>query len=150
MATQEIISSLDEYIDRLKKARDLIASLYALPVTNDHRPMKKKSRTKRQSIEVAVQPADASEVAVRVIPPRALRQRRYLTTPVSQPLSALGGPIPKEPIVIRSSELARMRSASNLVGHSANSHRPATSGGALEELAQEVAQLLASGGRFLQ
>jgi hypothetical protein len=148
MAIQEIVSAIDEYIARLRKARDVIASLCNQPEASDRKPMKRKSRRKPKSIGVLVPPPSAVEVAVQIIPARAPRQGRRLAKPPSPMFSALGGPIPKGPVVIPPSDLARMRSLSNQVHPAVQDLQRSTSGGALEELAQEVAKRLASGGGF--
>src|ERR1700679_2888213 len=110
MAIQEIVSAIDAYIARLKAARDLLTSPNTPSETKDRKPLRRKSRENPQSIQVPVAPFSASEVAVQIVPARIPRQRRHFERPVSQTFSALGGPIPKVPVVIRSSELARMRS----------------------------------------
>src|ERR1700722_7500210 len=142
MAIQEIVSSLDAYIARLKEARDQIASLYTESEMNNKNPRKRRGGGKRQPVEAAVQPPAAPEVAVQIIPARGERKRRHPVTHGSPTFSPLGGPIPEGPVVIRSSDLARMRSASSQVNPIAQSQQPTTSRGALEELAQEVAQRL--------
>jgi len=149
MAIQEIVSAIDAYIARLKEARDLIASTCALPETSGRKPMKRKSRRKLPSMEVQVLSSSAPEVAVQIIPARAPRQRRRLANPVLPTSSALGGPIPVGPVVIRSSDLARMRSVSSQVRPAVQEQQLPASSGVLEELAQEVAKRLASGGRFV-
>jgi hypothetical protein len=146
MAIQEIVSSLDAYIARLKEARDQIASLYNVSETNDKKNTRKKERIKPQPVEVAAQPPAAPEVAVKIIPARGARKRRQPAAPVSPTFSPLGGPIPEGPVVIRSSDLARMRSASTQLNPSVHAQESTASLGALEELAQEVAQRLS--GRF--
>jgi hypothetical protein len=148
MAIQEIVSAIDAYITRLKEARDLIASMCAPPETSDRKPMKQKSRRESQSREMQVPSPSAPKVAVQIIPARMPRQRRRLARPVSPTLSALGGPIPSGPVVIRSSDLARMQTVSSQVRSAVQEQQPSTSRGALEELAQEVAMRLASGGGF--
>ena len=148
MAIQEIVSAIDAYIDRLKVARDLLASLYTPSETRDREPRKRKSRGKPKSIEVPVPPPSTLQVAVQIVPARAQRQRRHLEKPVSQTFSALGGPVPKGPVVIRSSDLARMRSGRSQAHPTVPAQQPAASRGALDELAQEVAKRLASGGNF--
>jgi hypothetical protein len=149
MTIQEILSAIDAYIARLKEARDLIASVCTPPETSDSKPMKRKSRGKSQSMEEQVLSPGAPEVAVRIIPARAPRQRRRIAKPVSPAFSALGGPIPAGPVVIRSSDLARMRSVSSQVRPAIHAQQPPTSKGALEELAEEVAKRLASSGSFV-
>jgi hypothetical protein len=148
MAIEEIVSSLDAYIARLKEARDQIASLYTESEMNNRNPTKRKGRGKRQPGEVAVQPPAAPEIAVQIIPARGARKRRHPATPASPTFSPLGGPIPQGPVVIRSSDLARMRSASSQLSPSVQSQESTASLGALEELAHEVAQRLQSSGRF--
>jgi hypothetical protein len=100
-------------------------------------------------MEVQVLSSSAPEVAVQIIPARAPRQRRRLANPVLPTSSALGGPIPVGPVVIRSSDLARMRSVSSQVRPAVQEQQLPASSGVLEELAQEVAKRLASGGRFV-
>ena len=148
MAIQEIVTAIDTYVARLKAARDLLTSPYTPSETKDRKPLRRKSRGNPQSIQVPVAPLSASEVAVQIVPARMPRQRRHLERPVSQTFSALGGPIPKGPVVIRSSDLARLRSGSSRAHPTALEHKPTASLGALEELAQEVAKRLASGGVF--
>jgi hypothetical protein len=99
-------------------------------------------------MEVQVLSPNASEVAVQIIPARAPSQRRRLAKPVLPTFSALGGPIPPGPVVIRSSDLARMLSVSSQVRPAVQAQQPPTSWSALEEIAQEVQKRLASGGGF--
>jgi hypothetical protein len=149
MAIQEIVSAIDAYIDRLKAARELLASLYTTSETINKEPKNlKKGRGKPQSIHVPVPPPSTLQVAVQIVPARVPRRRQRLEKPVSQRSSALGGPVPKGPVVIRLSELARMRSESGQAHPAILVQRPAASSGGLEELAQEVAKRLASGGSF--
>jgi hypothetical protein len=150
MAIQEIVSSIDTYIARLKAARDLLASPSTPSETRDRKPMRRKGRGKPQSIQVPVAPSSASEVAVQIVPARIPRQRRHLEKPVSQTFSALGGPVPQGPVVIRSSDLARPRSRPSQAHPTVPAQQPTASRGALEELAQEVAKRLASSGVFPQ
>ena len=147
MAIQEIVLAIDAYIDRLKEAREVIASLCVLSETNDREPVKRKNQPKPQSPEVPVPPSSL-EVAVRIIPARVARQRRSLKKSASPTFSALGGPIPKNPVVIRSSDLAQIKPASSQVIPSLQSRRPRTSPSPLEELVQEVAQRLGSSSGF--
>ena len=148
MAIHEIVSTIDAYIDRLKAARDLLASPHLPSETRDREPVKRNSRGKPQSIERAVPPPSTLQVAVQIVPARVPRRRQRLGKPESQRFSALGGPVPQGPVVIRSSELARMRSEPGQ-GHPAIlAQRPTAYGGGLEELAQEVRKRLASGGSF--
>src|ERR1700731_3333344 len=148
MAIQEIVTAIDTYIVRLKAARDLLTSPYTPSDTRDRKPLRLKRGGKPQSIQAPVAPPSASEVAVQIVPARIPRQRRHLERPASQTFSALGGAVPKGPVVIRSSDLARMRSGSSQAHPTALEHKPTASLGALEELAQEVAKRLASGGVF--
>jgi len=148
MAIHKIVSMIDAYIDRLKSARDLLASLHTPSETRNREPRKQKSRGNPQSIQVPIPPPSASQVAVQIVPARAPHQRRRLERPVSQTFSALGGPVPKGPVVIRSSDLARMRSGRSQADPTVPAQQPTASRGALEELAQEVAKRLASGGSF--
>jgi hypothetical protein len=76
------------------------------------------------------------------------RRRQRSGKPESPGLSALGGPVPEGPVVIRSSELAHLRSESSQAHPASLEQRPDAEGGALEELAQEVARRLALGGSF--
>jgi hypothetical protein len=76
------------------------------------------------------------------------RRRQRSGKPESLGLSALGGPVPEGPVVIRSSELAHLRSESSQAHPASLEQRPDAEGGALEELAQEVARRLALGGSF--
>src|ERR1700733_4173542 len=142
MAIQEIVTAIDTYIARLKAARDLLTSPCTPSETINREPKKLKSRGKPQSIQVLVASPNASEVAVQIVPARMPRQRRHLERPVSQTFSALGGPIPKGPVVIRSSDLARMRSGRSQAHPTVPAQQPTASRGALEELAQEVAKRL--------
>jgi hypothetical protein len=146
MAIQEIIISIDAYIARLKAARDLLTSLSTPSETKDREPRKRKSRGNPQSMRMPVQPSGASEVAVQIVPARMPRQRRHPENPGSLTFSALGGPIPKGPVVIRSSDLARMRSELSQAHPKIPAPQPTTFRSALEELTQEVAKRLASGG----
>jgi hypothetical protein len=148
MAIQEIISAIDAYIAGLKAARDLLASPYAPSETTDRKPLRRKSRGNPQSIQLPVAPLSPSEVAVQIVPARMPRQRRQLERPVSQTSSALGGPVPKGPVVIRSSDLARMQSGRSQTHPTVPRQQTTASRGALEELAQEVAKRLASSGGF--
>jgi len=148
MAIQEIVLAIDAYIDRLKEARDVIASLCLQSETSDKEPTKRKNELKNQSSEVPVPSPGSLEVAVQIIPARVMRQRRRLKKSASPTFSALGGPIPKNPVVVRSPDLAQIRSASSQVIPSLQSRRPHTSSGPLEELVQEVAQRLASSSGF--
>jgi hypothetical protein len=148
MAIQEIVSAIDAYIDRLKAARELLASLYPTSETISREPKNLKGRGKPQSIHVPVPPPSTLQVAVQIVPARVPRRRQRLEKPVSQRLSALGGPVPKGPVVIGLSELARMRSESGQAHPPILAERPVASSGGLEELAQEVAKRLASGGSF--
>jgi hypothetical protein len=147
MAIEEIVSAINAYIDRLKAARGLLAP-YTQSETTDRAPRKRKSRGKLQSIQVPVPPPGASVVAVQIVPAWAPRQRHRLEKPVSQTFSVLSGPVPKGPVVIRSSDLARMRSGSSQAQPTVPEQQPAASRGALEELAQEAAERLASSRSF--
>ncbi len=149
MAIQEIVIAIDTYIDRLKAARDLLTSSYIRLETKDRKPMRRKSLGKSQSVEAPVAPSSLPEVAVQIVPARMPRQRRHLDRPVSPTFSALGGPVPKGPVVIRSSDLGRMRSGPSQAQSTVPAQQPTASRGALEELAQEVAKRLGSGGGFL-
>jgi hypothetical protein len=146
MAIQEIVAAIDTYIARLKAARDLLTSPCTPLETRDRRPITRNSGGKPQSIQVSVAPPSASQIAVQIVPARMPRQQRHLERPVSQTFSALGGPVPKGPVVIRSSDLARMRSERSQVHPAGPAQQPTASRGALEELAQEVAKRLALGG----
>jgi len=150
MAIQEIVSAIDAYIARLKAARDLLASPPTPSETRDRKPMRRKGGANLQSIQVPVGPPSASEVAVQIVPARKPRQRRHLEKPVSQTFSALGGPVRQGPVVIRSSELARMRSGPSQAHPAVPARQPTASRGALEDIAREVAKRLASGGGFPQ
>ena len=127
MAIEEIVSAIDAYIDRLKSARDLLTSLYTPSLTKDREPRKRKSRGKPQSIQVLVQPPSVSEVAVQIVPARAPRQRRRLERPASKTFSVLGGPVPKGPVVIRSTDLARMRSGRSQADPTVPAQQPTAS-----------------------
>jgi hypothetical protein len=148
MAIQEVVSAIDAYIDRLKAARDLLASLSKPSEITSRKLKKLKSKRKPQSIQVPVPLPSTSQVAVQIVPARIPRQRQRLERPASQTFSALGGPIPKAPVVVRSSELARMRSELGQAHLAIPAQRPTASSGGLEELAQEVAKRLALGGSF--
>jgi hypothetical protein len=148
MAIQEIVLAINAYIDRLKEARELIASLYIQSDTSGQEPMKRKTRLKPHSAEVPVSQPETLEVAVQVIPARVARRQRSLKKPESPTFSALGGPIPKGPVVVHSSDLARMKSSSNQAHPPRQSRQPGTSPDLLEDLVQEVAQRLASNGGF--
>ena len=148
MAIHEIVSKIDAYIAQLKRARDLIATMCTLPETSDRRPTKRKSRRKSKSTELQVLSPRALEVAVQVIPARAPRHQRRLAKPASPTFSALGGSIPAGPVVIRSSELARIRSVSSQVRPVMQARQPPKSSTASGDLAQEVAKRLASGAGF--
>jgi hypothetical protein len=148
MAIHEIVSAIDAYIGRLKAARDLLASLYTPSETRDRKPRKRKSGGKPQSIQAPVAAPNGSGVPVQIVPARVPRQPRRVERPGSQTFSALGGPVPKEPVVIRSSDLERMRSGRSQAHSTVPAQQPTASRGALEELAQEVAKRLASGGGF--
>jgi hypothetical protein len=143
MAIQQIVSAIDAYIARLKAARDLLASPSTPSETRDRRPMRRKSGGNLQSIQVPVGPPSTSEVAVQIVPARMPRQRRHLEKPASQTFSALGGPVPQGPVVIRSSDLARMWSEPSQAHPTVPAQQPTASRGALEELAQEAAKRLA-------
>jgi hypothetical protein len=148
MAIQEILSAIDTYIDRLKAARELLASLYTTSGTINREPKNLKGRGKPQSIHMPVPPPSTLQVAVQIVPARMPRQRRHLERPSAQTFSALGGPVPKGSVVIRSSDLARMRSGRSQAQTAVTAQQPTASRGALEELAQEVAKRLASSGGF--
>ena len=148
MAIEEIVSAIDEYIARLWAARDMIVSLRNQPEVSQRKPVKRKSRRKRDSLGVPVPPPTAKEVAVQIIPPRVPRQQRRHAKPALPSFSPLGGPIPKGPVVIPPSDLARMRSPSNQVHPTVQGQKSTPSGGTLEELAREVAKRLASGRGF--
>ena len=148
MAIQEVVSAIDAYIDRLKAARELLASLSTPSEITSRKLIKLKSPRKPQPIQDPVPSPSPSQVAVQIVPARIPRQRQRQERPASQTFSALGGPIPKAPIVVRSSELARMRSESGQAHPTILAQRPTASSGGLEELAQEVAKRLASGGSF--
>lgn len=94
-------------------------------------------------MQVPVVPPSTSEIAVQIVPARMPRQRRRLERTVSQTFSALGGPVPKGPVVIRSSDLARMQSGRSQAHPMVPAEQPTAPRGALEELAQEVAKRLA-------
>jgi hypothetical protein len=68
MAIQKIISSIDAYIDRLKAARDLLASPHLPFETKEREPERRKSRAKPESIQVFLPPPSTSEVAVQIVP----------------------------------------------------------------------------------
>jgi len=145
MAIQKIVSSIDAYIATLKAARKLLTAPYT-PLETIHREAKKlKRRGKPRSIQLPVQSPSTLQVAVQIVPARVPRRRERLAKPLSQRFSALGGPIPKEPVVIRSSDLARMRPETGRTYPTVAAKQPTPSGGSLEELAQEVAKRLASG-----
>jgi hypothetical protein len=148
MAIQEIVSAIDAYIASLKAARELLTSLNLPSETIDKKTIKRKYREKPQAIHVSVPPPSASEVAVQIVPARVPRRRQRLDKPEPQRFTALGGPVPKGPVVILSSELARMRSESGQAHSTILAQQPSASGGGLEELAQEVAKRLASSGSF--
>ena len=148
MAIHQIVSTIDAYIARLKATRELLSSLYTPSETRNREPQKRKSRGKPQSIEAPLPPPGASQVAIQIVPARVPRRRQRLEKAVSQTFSALGGPVPRGPVVIRSSELARMRSGSAQAHPAILAERPTGPGSGLEELAQEVAKRLASGGSF--
>ena len=148
MAIQEIVSAIDAYIARLNAARDLLTSPHTPSEARDREPRKRKGRGNLQSVQVPIPPPSAPEVTVQFVPARMPRQRRHLERPASQTFSALGGPIPKGPVVIRSSDLARMRSGSSQAQPTVPAQQPTASHGALGELAQEVAKRLASSGGF--
>jgi hypothetical protein len=148
MAIQEIISSIDAYITRLKTARDLLASLHTssetrAPETKARKPRKRTSQGKPQSIQVPIPQSSASEAPVQIIPAKVPRQRRRLQRQASQTFSALGGPVPNGPVVVRSSDLARSLSGSSQAQPTVPAQKSTPSLGALEELAQEVAKRLA-------
>jgi hypothetical protein len=148
MAIQEIISSIDAYITRLKTARDLLASLHTPSETRVKEPRKRTSQGKPQSIQLPIPQSSASEVPVQIIPAQIIpakvpRQRQRLKKQVSQTLSALGGPVPNGPVVVRSSDLARTLSGSSQAQPTVPAQKSTPSLGALEELAQEVAKRLA-------
>ena len=146
MAIEEIVSAIDAYIDRLRAARDLLAPPYAPSETIDRGPKNLKGRGKLQSIQAPVPPPSALEVAVQIVPAWVPRRRRRLERPVSQTFSVLGGPDPKGPVVIRSSDLPRMRSGRSHADPMVPAQQLAAPRGAMEELAQEVAKRLASSG----
>ena len=148
MAIQEIVSAIDAYLDRLKAARELLASLSTPSETTSKKLKKLKSKRKPKSLQDPVPSPSTSQVAVQILPARVPRRRQRLDKPEPQRFTALGGPVPKGPVVIRSSELARMRSESGQAHSTILAQRPTASNGGLEELAQEVAKRLASGGSF--
>src|SRR5580692_1500602 len=143
MAIHEIVLAIDSYIDRLKTARAILASLYTTSEAVDRKPRKQKGRGKPESIQLAFPPPSASQVAVQIIPTRVPRQPKRQKRPVSETFSALGGPVPKGPVVIRSSDLARMRSGLRQAQLTVPGQPPIASRGAFEELAAEVAKRLA-------
>lgn len=143
MSIREIVTAIDTYIARLKAARDLLAPPYPPLETSDKELKKRKIRREPQLNQVPVAPPTSSEVAVQIVPARMPRQRRHLVRPASETLSALGRAVPKGPVVVRSSDLARMRSGSSQVQPTVPSQQVTASRGALEELAQEVAKRLA-------
>jgi hypothetical protein len=144
MAVKEIVSAIDAYIAKLKEARGLIASLCAHSDTKGKEPIKRNGRGKRKARELLVRPPIAPEVVVQVIPARAPRQRQRQAKPASQTVSALGGPIPEGPVVVRSSDLAHLRSPSDQGYPSVQ--KSDTSSDTLGELAQDVERLLSRRG----
>jgi hypothetical protein len=148
MAIEEIISAIDEYIGRLRAARDLITSPRKQPEISKRTPLKRKNRRTRDSIGPPVTSPGTTEVAIQIIPARLPREQRRRINPAVAKVSALGGPIPKGPVVIPPSDLARIRSLSTQVQSPLKGPQPTGTGGALEELAREVAKRLGSGGGF--
>jgi hypothetical protein len=144
MAIEGIISAIDEYIGRLRAARDLITSPRNQPEMSKKTPLKRKSRRKRDSIGTPVTSPSIREVAIQIIPARLPREQRRRVKPAVPRISALGGPVPKGPVVIPPSDLARIRSLSNQVQSPLKGPQSTGSGGALEELAREVAKRLGS------
>ncbi len=61
---------------------------------------------------------------------------------------ALGEPVPTGPVVIRPSELARLRFEKGQAQSTIPAQRPTASTGGFKELAQDVAKRLASGTGF--
>ena len=139
---------IDVYIDRLKAARDLLASLSSPSETSDRKTIKRKSRAKAQSIEVPIPPHGGSQVAVQIVPARVPRQQRRPQRPESQTFSALGRPVPAGPVVIRPADVDRMRRESSQAKPMVMAQQTVAPSDALEELAQEVAKRLGSGGSF--
>ena len=144
MAIEHIISAIDEYLARLRAARDLITSSGDQPEIKKRTPLKRKSRRKRDPIAVPVGSQSANEVAIQIIPARLPREQRRKAKPALPRSTALGGPIPKGPVVISPSDLARIQSLSNEVQSTLQRPHSTGPGGALEELAQEVRKRLGS------
>lgn len=113
MPVPEIIATIDAYIARLRAARELLASnSHSLEFTAS-KPSKPKNRRSIVRGEMAESSSAATEVPIQVIPPRMPRQRRGQVRSVSTTTSPLGGKVPQGPVVIHSSEVARMRTQSS-------------------------------------
>ena len=148
MAIQDIVLSIDAYIARLMTVRDLLSSSRTESETKNRKPRNRSSQGKQQSIPVSVPTPGALQVAIQTVPARVPRQRHRSHKPDAKRSSALGGPVPEGPVVIRSSELAHRRSESSQARPASPPQRPTASGGGLEDLAQEVSRRLASGGNL--
>lgn len=142
MATHEIVSSIDAYIARLKLARETLASLYIKSEATKRKRRTGSSQAEPRSIQVPVPPPSRLQAAIQILPARMRHRRQYLKKPASPAFTALGGAVPEGPVVIRSSELTRMRSELGQPLSTISAPRPTASSSALEELAQEVAKRL--------
>ena len=150
MAIQEIVVAIDAYIDRLKAARKLLASTYTTTRRMERRPRKQRIEQNPQSSQLAVPAPSAPQVAVQIVPTRIPRRPKRSKRPEPEAFSALGGPIPKGPVVVRSSEITRTRPASGQADAKISEQQATQARGSLAELAQEVAKRLASGRTFLR
>jgi hypothetical protein len=119
MDYSHIVALIDAYIDRLQRARKLLAPVHASPTSSRKKAVKRSAsslaliaieveRPLAQSLEIHPSPTPP---APRVIPPARLRRKSTVVrSSVPAVKTALGGNVPVAPVVV-SAEQVRLQQA---------------------------------------
>ena len=147
MSVQTIISAIDAYIEQLRSARKLLAGLPEDSALH-HRPTPRvKQRPGRVPADRNASPSVPQEISVKVLPPKVSRNRR---TPARSAAgqTALGGPVPQGPVVVRRTEVSSLAAKTKETGGAARNAAQLAPDGSLQELVQEVARRLNKAGQL--
>lgn len=141
MAIQHIVEMIDAYIKQLKSARTLLVEQSNSLHSKDRHAVDPQRKQKQVATKSAAAPSTVTMVEVQVLPPKLPRNSRGSVRSGTTEHTALGGSIPQGPVVVRRAEVAQNAAKAK------QSEPVPSSGGILQELAQEVARRLGQNGK---
>lgn len=143
---EKIIDMIDAYITQLESARTVLAGYRNDFNQSDQRAPRLRRKQKHIATKSAATPSTVNMVAVQVLPPKLRRNSRTSVRLGTTKHTALSGPVPQGPVVVRSAEVAQIKAMKKQSESAAASKVVPASGSILQELAQEVTRRLGRNG----